>query len=658
MTVLAVLCCLINLTAQDTGGSHRISREERSTMSEYLASRTSRMVPNPPPAPVRTMAEWEELQGLIISWAGQNTILREIVRNAVKECRVFILTNNPTTVEGQLTNAGIPLDSVTFLDEPFNTIWVRDYGPWTVYKNDVDSLWIVDWIYNRPREDDDAVPTVIANHLNIPIFEATAAPFDWVHTGGNHLPDGMGTVFSSELVFEENPEKSEAQIDSIAQAYLGVKQYIKLPTLPFDGIHHLDMHMRIIDEETILIGQYPEGIADGPQIEANIQYIMDSVRTSFGNPYKIVRLPMPPDANGRYPNTGGNYRTYTNSVFVNKTILVPTYEERYDTTALRIYRENLPGYTVVGINCNSIIGQLGAIHCITKTVGVDEPLLIAHARLRDVQDTVLEYPLSAYIRHRDGIATASIFYRTADDSTYIELPMTLTDTLGNIWSVIIPGHVGKTEIHYYIQATATTGKTQVRPLVAPEGYFRFNVLEEEVIANLPPTVRIIDPIDGATFPLSLGSIPITVEATDADGEVVEVRVVVSFDEIASIDSLPYVADWTFNDVGTFFAHASAMDDDSVIVYSEPIVIHIEDATATDDVTANRIKLYPNPTNSVLHIESDDALLPAITLMNAIGHLIQPVIHNEGSKATVDLSQVGPGLYVVKVGDVPYKIIKH
>jgi hypothetical protein len=25
-----------------------------------------------------------------------------------------------------------------------------------------------------------------------------------------------------------------------------------LPTLPYDGIHHPDMHMRVIDEETIV----------------------------------------------------------------------------------------------------------------------------------------------------------------------------------------------------------------------------------------------------------------------------------------------------------------------------------------------------------------------------------------------------------------------
>jgi agmatine/peptidylarginine deiminase len=86
---------------------------------------------------------------------------------------------------------------------------------------------------------------------------------------------------------------------------------------------------------------------------------------------------MPPAANGQYPNTNGDYRTYTNSVFVNKTIIVPFYEEKYDTIARRIYENLLPGYNVVGIDCNKIIPSLGAIHCITKEVGVLDPLMIS-----------------------------------------------------------------------------------------------------------------------------------------------------------------------------------------------------------------------------------------------------------------------------------------
>ena len=35
-----------------------------------------------------------------------------------------------------------------------------------------------------------------------------------------------------------------------------------MPTLPYDGIHHIDMHMKLLDEETLLVSEYPDGVAD------------------------------------------------------------------------------------------------------------------------------------------------------------------------------------------------------------------------------------------------------------------------------------------------------------------------------------------------------------------------------------------------------------
>lgn len=434
-----------------------------------------RVVPTPPPAPVRTMAEWEEVQAVIITWAGYTSILREIVRAAVNECRVIIIAENPASVAAYLTNNNIPLDMVDIIQAPFDSIWVRDYGPWAVYHNDVDSLMIVDWIYNRPsRQNDDKIPGIIAQHLGLPIFEATQAPYDWVHTGGNNLRDGLGANFSSELVLEENPGKTEAQIDEIAQLYLGANRYIKFPVLPYDLIHHIDMHMVFIDEETIIVGQYPPGVADGPQIEANMEYLVNEVPTSFGNTYRLIRAPMPPQ-NGLYPSNGGDYRTYTNSIFINKSILVPIYEEQYDTTALRIYREALPGYNVVGIDCNSIIPSYGALHCITKLVGVNAPLWIAHPRLRDTDDSENDYLASAIIKHRSGIEGATLYYRLAPDTLYSAVPMVLADSATSTWAAAIPAQPEGSRVQYYIHATAFSGKEQWRPLVAPEGYFEFRV---------------------------------------------------------------------------------------------------------------------------------------------------------------------------------------
>ncbi|MBP7240238.1 MAG: agmatine deiminase family protein [Saprospiraceae bacterium] len=665
LTSLLFTLCLLPLVAQEKQLPHGMTPAEEKIMAEYLRQKQQsslRIIPTPPPAPVRNMAEWEEVQALVIAWIGQPTILKEIVRNSVKECKVFIVTTDTVNVASQLTTAGIALDSVRFVNSAFNSIWICDYGPSCVYKNDVDSLWIVDWTYNRPRPQDDQVPGAIADYLNFPIYEATTAPYDWVHTGGNHLQTGTGTLFSSNLVLNENPAKTEAEIDTIAKLFLGINQYVKFPTLPFDGIHHLDMHMRVIDEETIVFGQYPEGVADGPQIEANIQYLQDSIKTSFGNPFKIIRMPMPPDQNGRYPDNGGNYRTYTNAVFVNKTLLVPTYQEKYDTTALRIYRENLPGYNVVGINCNNIIGQLGALHCITKLVGASEPLLISHSRLRDVEDTIAYYPVSAYIRHRDGIKEANLFYRSSTDSSYSETPMMLVDSAANIWASIIPSYPAGTEVQYYIAADANDGKHQVRPIVAPEGYFSFKVLGDP--ANQPPTVKIITPVDDSVFDIAEGHTPFTIEATDPDGQIVSVKVIINFEEVASFDTLPYTFDWTFPWPGTYYAQAQAKDNDGAIVFSTLTKITVEESTATHNAsTTSGLSIFPNPVEDILHLKWDNAAKQniSIRLFNSLGQLQTISLIKEENQFAIDVTSLPTGVYVLKVKDgesvYGYEVIK-
>jgi hypothetical protein len=255
---------------------------------------------------------------------------------------------------------------------------------------------------------------------------------------------------------------------------MGISRYIKMNTLPYDVIHHIDMHIKLLDEETLLVGEYPQGVADGPQIEANLQYVLSNHMSVFGTPYKVIRIPMPPD-NGQYPNTGGDYFTYTNSSFINKTVIVPTYGIPYDTTALRIYREALPGYNIVGINSTSSIGSLGALHCITKEIGTADPLLISHQPLPDTYDDVNPYGVIAFMKHRSGIANATLYYRTDTVQPYTAVamvPMAMPDRyLGDI-----PAQPVGTTVYYYVEGEAVSGKTQVRPMPAPAGYWDFRVL--------------------------------------------------------------------------------------------------------------------------------------------------------------------------------------
>lgn len=451
----------------------------------------------PPSGPVRASAEWEEIDALIVAWVSFPVILKEIVRYGQDETEVYIICSDSVAVINYLTLNNVPLNRVHYILAPFNTIWCRDYGPWNIYSNDVDSLSLIDWIYNRPRPKDDTVNASIQRYTGLPMYQTTVSPTDLIHTGGNFMADGLGTGFSSNLIVNENPNHTIAEIDTIMNRFMGINRYIKMNVLPYDDIHHIDMHMKLLDEETILVGEYPTGVADGPVIESNLQTVLNTYNSPFGTPYKVIRIPMPPDANGLYPNLGGDYRTYANAVFVNKTVLLPTYDEQYDTTAIRIWREAMPGYRVVGINCNSIIPNLGAIHCITKEVSAADPLLIVHQPLRDTYNSSLDYTVNARIQHRSGIANASIYYRTDTLQPYIATSMNLSNPGNNTWSGTIPAQAVGTTVYYYVEGNSVSGKHQVRPLPAPAGYWKFNVLLNTGISTFPKSTTVYL---GAAYP--------------------------------------------------------------------------------------------------------------------------------------------------------------
>lgn len=481
----------LQLQAQEEILPVQMTSQERAELEwyQFVNPLETRSVPEPPPVPVRTMAEWEELQAIVITWRSFPNVLTEIVRYASQEVQVVILCRNQSTLnsaKSQLEANAIPLDNVRFVIINNNSVWVRDYGPNCVYGNDVKDLYFIDWIYNRPsRPDDNISPVILGDSLNIPVYEMSAAPYDLVNTGGNFNVDGLGTAFCSKLVLDENKPGNvygtgphdEQAIDDMMAEFMGLDRYIKMETLPYDIIHHIDMHLKLLDEGTLLVGQYPDGVADGPQIEANLNYVLDNFPSSFGKPYRVVRIVQPPDFGGVYPNNNGDYRTYTNSVFINKTILVPTYETQFDTIALRVYRENFPGYKVVGINANEMIWASGALHCITKEVGVADPLLIAHDRLSDIDDNEAwsEYPVEAIVKHQSGVASVTLHYTLDTLVGYSEVAMTQDPLDATKWNASIPHQDNGSIIFYYLSAESNSGKSQVRPLAAPTGYFHFKV---------------------------------------------------------------------------------------------------------------------------------------------------------------------------------------
>lgn len=453
-------------------------------------SESAFFIPEPPEEPVRQMAEWEELEAIVVTWKSFKDILVEIIRHAKEEVKVYVVVSNSGVLENaqnKLSDNGVSLDNIEFIMHQNNSVWIRDYGHSPVYTNDVGDQLFIDWIYNREREFDDVIPAALSDALEIPLYSTTEGDYKLVNIGGNFQSDGLGTGFSSRLILEENGPgndfgvgpHTEAAIDNLMFQYHGVNKYIKFPQLEWDEISHIDMHAHLIDEETWMIGEYPPGVADGPQIEENIEFLRDSFETPFFSDYQFERIIMPPDADGKYPDEGGDYRTYTNFTFVNNTILVPFYEAQYDSMAMEVFNRLFPGYNIVGIDCNSMIAWQGAIHCITKEIGVKDPLWIVHQKFRDIDDndSWMEYPLSAQLKHRHSVTDAELYWTTDLSEGYEMIEMEADIFKPNTWNAAIPHQPNGSIIYYYIKGHASTGKTQVRPLPAPEAYYHFTVTD-------------------------------------------------------------------------------------------------------------------------------------------------------------------------------------
>ena len=228
---------------------------------------------------------------------------------------------------------------------------------------------------------------------------------------------------------------------------------------------------------------------------------------------------------------------------MNKTVIVPTYALQYDTTALRIYREALPGYNIVGIDCNAIIPSLGAVHCITKEIGVSDPVFISHSALRNTSNTSQPYEVKAYIKSKTGISTAKMFWSVDTASGFTQVNMT---NIADTFSANIPAQSLDTKVYYYISASSVSGRTVTKPLPAPRGNIQFLVTNISAItqtgSSIPNKFALyqnypnpFNPVTKIKFDIPKAS-PVTLKIYDISGR--EVMTVTNAKLKAGTYSLP------------------------------------------------------------------------------------------------------------------------
>lgn len=318
----------------------------------------------PPVGPVRTVAEYEPMEGLIVSWdgsSGQNLILRNMIKEittnspvAADNAVVYVMVDNAaeqTTVTNTLVAQSVNMAKVKFIQRITDTIWLRDYGPRYIYQGDVRA--IADHKYNRPRPNDDTQPSHFATVKKHAYYEHAL-----IHGGGNFHLDALNKSYCTELIENENPLLLAAQIIATWQDYQALDTHI-FPPFPtsVDLTQHIDMWMQIIADDKVIIGDWDLNRGSTQDTICN-----DAAVHMAAQGYTVFRTPS--------RLFGGDHYTYTNMVIVNKLVLLPNYTAIEAATNTLAFNNAVaafgPEYTVKQINSDSLALSAGVMHCIVQ----------------------------------------------------------------------------------------------------------------------------------------------------------------------------------------------------------------------------------------------------------------------------------------------------
>jgi agmatine deiminase len=343
-----------------------------------------------PPTPAelgyRMPAEWEPHVGTWFTWPRSDGIsfperydsvppvYAELIRQLVQVEEVNINVWNAEMeqwVRSFLIRQNTPLHRVHFHHFPAYEPWCRDHGPIFLVRNvnGVRSRAIVDWGYNAwgnkypPYDLDDAIPQHVAALRKVPLFSP-----DMILEGGSIDVDGQGSLLTTEACLlnpNRNPDLTKAEIEHYLRDYLGVKNILWLGEgiVGDDTDGHVDDITRFLSAGKVLTVVEEDPADDNYQLlQDNLQRLR-TFRDAFGQPFRIVTLPMP----GFVSFEGQRLpASYANFYIANRLVLVPIYNMPNDTRALDILQREFPTRRVVGVDSTQLIWGLGSFHCISQ----------------------------------------------------------------------------------------------------------------------------------------------------------------------------------------------------------------------------------------------------------------------------------------------------
>jgi agmatine/peptidylarginine deiminase len=415
-----------------------------------------------PKGAYRAMVEWEPMRAVVMSYSsdtasydGATNTAVQIGANAATVAEVWYLVDSQSAANlltQGLQSAGLSAstinEKVRFVLQPLDSIWFIDSGPLPLVRTTDNTMAFADFRYYWNRPYDDGISTWLGRMLPQLGYENPADTYRMpLNTEGGTFQstsDGICFTGTRQLynmsceagscdtslddwpfatggaktqqqyldaleAIQNTPEAQE--IKEIWAEYAGCKDVIITYSITDDGTGHIDMYLKVVDDTTVLLGNYEapydapgtpsastvlscsnnnpcpsgysckSGLCSGSGVQARnalrmnaTAQFMESYTKSNGQSFEVPRLVMP---GHRSTNSGPIPFTYINSTFINGLNLWPAtvYNDWVGSRnqAETKWEQVMPDYEHIWIDSTELSFWSGAIHCITRTIPDLEP---------------------------------------------------------------------------------------------------------------------------------------------------------------------------------------------------------------------------------------------------------------------------------------------
>lgn len=435
---------------------HHATPEEK-MMIPYLSQQAHLRDGQTPMAPVSAVSEFQPMSGVMIAYPLGIPV--SLVRELSQIISVKVLVDNPldqAEAQNYFSNNQVNMNNIEFWPISHDSYWVRDYGPWFIIDGQ-DSIAVVDFIYNRPaRPNDDVSIVQVSNNLNLTRYE-----MPMVHTGGNYMVDGYGTAASTMLVEQENPSETTASLLQMANAYLGVDNYILTIDPPGDYIAHIDCWGKFLGVDKVIIAQVSANDPHYNNYESVAQMFANTV-TPWGNHYQVFRVPINLHSYKATP--------YTNSLIINDHVFVPITGNSLDQEAISIYQEAMPGYTIVPIMQSEYTPwqSTDALHCRTHELADQGMLYLKHYPLlgsQNVSESMIATVTIKALSGSDLITDSLLVYYRINNGEWQCSPLIEASPNEYRFDFADLNLQNDDEVQYYLFAKDESGRRECHPYI-------------------------------------------------------------------------------------------------------------------------------------------------------------------------------------------------